>query len=362
MKKLINVFFAVFLGAVAVIGQPLYGKQRQTKSVEASIKRVDKEMSLLDQIIEQANIVVDGTDQKARSQAKKELIRLMKNKDLDVKIKDVIKDDIEVIKNPKTKREQHEARIRLLNTYAKINTQANVVEAIAEATAMVKNASPEELDAVIAQAKQKIEAAEQEQQGIMARWYAKAKRMVTAPVNYVFGEESSYAKTAFYATVGLAILAAGGYAAYRYSGAVVENDALKQNKIDDMRNVIDSMRDNMNQIQRERMPLEEEKNYWKTMQILADEGKRQALSSEESKKAKEVIDQLSRLYSQEDDLKHSLSESGVDIDKASGLVERAKYDYYMNPEAKNKQNSYKAMYEQEVNDYFGNTYKTPEEY
>jgi hypothetical protein len=45
---------------------------------------------------------------------------------------------------------------------------------------------------------------------------ARAQRVITAPVDYIFGEESSYAKTAFYGVVGTAIVATGAYGVYRY--------------------------------------------------------------------------------------------------------------------------------------------------
>ncbi len=225
MRNLKNIPFGIFF-LLTVVAQESHSAQAVIKTAQISAEKVDKEMSLLDQIIEQANRVVDGADQRIRNQAKKELISLMKRKDLDAKIKDAISDDIEIIKKSKAKGELHAARIRLLNTYTKINSQANVVETIAEATAMVKNASPENLEETIAQAKEKIEKAEEEQQSTMGRWYAKAKRMVTAPVDYVFGEESSYAKTAFYGTVGLAFLAAGAYGVYQYGSGNEEQRAL----------------------------------------------------------------------------------------------------------------------------------------
>jgi hypothetical protein len=215
VENLKNIFAALFL--VWIVGiSPIHGSQVKT-SVATSIKYIDKEMTLLDQIIENANIVVDDPDPKMRLQAKKELTKLIKNKELDEKIKDIIKDDIEIIKKSKAKRELHEARIRLLNIYAKINTQANVIDSIAQATQMVQNASPEELDVVIVQAKEIVEAAEKEEQSILSHWYTKAKQMVIAPVNYVFGEESSYTKTAFYAAVGLAVLTASIYGGYHYN-------------------------------------------------------------------------------------------------------------------------------------------------
>jgi len=248
MRNLKNISFGIFL-LLAVVTQS-YGAQAVVKTAQISAEKVDRKMSLLDQIIEQANMVVDGTDQKIRHQAKRELVSLMKRKDLDVKIKDAIQDDIEAIKNAKTKRALHAARIRLLNTYTKINSQANVVETIAEATAMVKNAAPENVEETIAQAKEKIEKAEEEQQSTMGRWYAKAKRMVTAPVDYVFGEESSYAKTAFYGAIGVAALAAGAYGMYNLSEQSspkysepepgLMGDVLKANQLDVVNDFMDA--------------------------------------------------------------------------------------------------------------------------
>lgn len=81
---------------------------------------------------------------------------------------------------------------------------------------MVQNTSPDELKETIEQAQQKIEDAKQKEQGFMGRMYSKAKRFVTAPVDYVFGKEESYLKTAFYAAVGLAVVAAATYGGYQY--------------------------------------------------------------------------------------------------------------------------------------------------
>jgi hypothetical protein len=223
MKSLKNCFWGVFL-VLAITGQPLHGVQGEGSTVEAVVESVDQKISLLDQIIHHATNIVDFPNRGNRSRSKKELTKLMNNKELDAKIKDAIKSDIEIIKNGKTTYAVNAAFQRLLATYNKINAQANVVDTIAKATEMVKNASPEELEETIAQAGKKVEEAQEEEQGIMGRWYSKAKRMVTKPVNYVFGEESSYAKTAFYAAVGAAILAAGTYAAYQYGvGSSADN-------------------------------------------------------------------------------------------------------------------------------------------
>lgn len=210
MRAIGKNFLWIFL--MAGVTGTVYCEQ-EGKKTEAILKKVDKEMSLLGQIIEEVDVIVDSTDQSERTQAKKQLKHLMENKDLDEKIKDAIQNDIEIIKKfkTKTKKELHEARQRLFIIDDQINSQANVIDAIAQATKMIENASPEELEQVIAQAKEKIEQAEAEKQGLLARIYTQAKRMVTAPVNYVFGEESSSAKTAFYATVGFAVTAAAGY-------------------------------------------------------------------------------------------------------------------------------------------------------
>lgn len=113
MKKLINVFFAVFLG-IAVIGQSLHGAQAQTEDAET----------------------------------------------------------------------------------------------IKQAMEMVKNTAPEELDVVIAQEKQKIEAPDELHlpakvvRGLMDR----LAPIVTVPVDYVFGEEDSSAKKAFYGAMYLCVI------------------------------------------------------------------------------------------------------------------------------------------------------------
>ena len=55
-----------------------------------------------------------------------------------------------------------------------------------------------------------------ENQGFVARICDKAQRIVTMPVNYVFGEKDSYAKKTFYVVVGGAVLVVAGYSSYRY--------------------------------------------------------------------------------------------------------------------------------------------------
>lgn len=47
--------------------------------------------------------------------------------------------------------------------------------------------------------------------------YIKAKKLITTPINYIFGEEDSDAKTAFYAAVGTFFLGTGAYWLYTHA-------------------------------------------------------------------------------------------------------------------------------------------------
>lgn len=216
MKNIKNTIGLLFVTAI-LFNQALPVSQ-EIQNAEVAVEQVDKKMSLLDQIMQQVHIIVTSEDKSVRLHAKKELTRLMKHTGLDLTIKEAIESDIEIIKSLLIPSELDAAYQRLVNTYNKINAQANIVDATIEAIEMVENASPEELAETIEQAKQKIEQAEQEQ-GFLGRMYTKAKRLVTAPVDYVFGKEASYAKTAFYTAVGLAVLAVGGYGVYQYANA-----------------------------------------------------------------------------------------------------------------------------------------------
>ena len=54
MRNLRNISFGIFF-LLAVVIQESYSTQAVVKTTQMSIEKVDKEMSLLDQIIEQAN-------------------------------------------------------------------------------------------------------------------------------------------------------------------------------------------------------------------------------------------------------------------------------------------------------------------
>lgn len=207
----------IFAGALvlAAVNGSLHAFKPTTRRTQDPIERVDKEMSLLDQIIEHVNTLMGPVTPRTSSRIKKELTRLVNHEDLDAKIKEAIAGDIEIIKNPKTKPERRAAYDRLLEVYKTINAQAHVVETVAEATEMVKNASPEEIEEAIKKAKEKIKKAEEWEQSTMGRMYKRAQEMVAVPVDYVFGEEDSWAKHRFYDAAKIAMAAAAAYAAYR---------------------------------------------------------------------------------------------------------------------------------------------------
>ena len=218
MNKVIKNLFGLFLVAVVAI-MPLQGMENKVgQGVEASAANVAQEISLLDQILELAGRVLEAEDNKSRSVAKKELAHLIGSKELSIKIKELIKDDVAIIQKTtnKTIEASQEAYNHLLDVIASINAQANVIVITQQATRMVQNAPEGEKLAVMQLAYQKIQKATKAAQNIAISVYSGAKGMVTRPVNYVFGKEDSTAKTAFYATVGVLVLASGAYGSYRY--------------------------------------------------------------------------------------------------------------------------------------------------
>src|SRR5579872_4539962 len=99
MKKMINRIFGVLLIATVAAIIPLHGIPKKTTTVEVPVEHVTKEISLLNQIVEQAEKVVNAKTKKAHSIARAKLVQLMHNKNLDTKIKDAINEDIEIIQS-----------------------------------------------------------------------------------------------------------------------------------------------------------------------------------------------------------------------------------------------------------------------
>lgn len=277
MKKLMNAAFGMFLTAL-MVSAPLHGVRARVKKVEAPIERVTKGVSALEQIMDQVKLIVEFEDPTALAHAKKQLTSLMGNKALNPKIKDVIKEDIEIVeKTTESSRKAAQEAYDRLNVVAKqVEAQANVVAAIEEGAALVKNAPKDAKEEAIKTAQEKIEKA-QEEQGWLQYLYTGAKRIITAPVNYVFGEESSKAKTAFYATVGAAVLAAGAYGVSSYR---VTSDPMK----------------NVNKLVRDR--LESNLNEWVVLE----------------KKAKALYEDLKELDPKNETLKEARSRADIFYD------------------------------------------------
>jgi hypothetical protein len=296
MKSSIKVIVGLFLMMV-IVSMSVHVVKAGEKDVEMF---VEQEMSLLDRIVEQACIVVDFKDQKARFGAKKELTKLMKKKELNKTIKAAIKDDVEVIKNSKTKRELYAARHRLIIIANEIRAKADVIVATAEATEMVQNALPEDLEKTIAQAKKKIEEAEKAEQGMMTRLYVRAKRMVTDPVDYVFGEESSMAKTAFYAAVGLAASAAVVYSAYQY-GVGSPTEMPKVSPVADWR-----------VLEKKKIELDNKlTTFFLKKDLAAEHGKGEQLTPEENAQLDALFAQAKKLESEQAQIEEILYKKGI---------------------------------------------------
>ena len=163
----------------------------KAKKVEAPIELVTKGVSALDQIMDQVKLIVEFEDPTSLSHAKKQLISFMNSKALNPKIKDVIKDDIEIIElhyRNASRKAARQAYDRLKVVAKQVEAQANVVAAIEEGAALVKNAHNDEKAEAIRVAQEKIKEA-QEEQGWLQYLYTGAKRVITAPVNYVFGKK-----------------------------------------------------------------------------------------------------------------------------------------------------------------------------
>src|SRR5436190_22055138 len=128
MKKVKIIIGLLFLAIIV----PVYSSQSAPEVKESTqevIEQIDKKMSLFEDIMAEVTMIVDPSTQTARlTQAKKELTRLMKHSALSVQIKDMIKDDIEIIKTAETRDELVSAYQRLFDIYQKIKAQTDGFE------------------------------------------------------------------------------------------------------------------------------------------------------------------------------------------------------------------------------------------
>src|SRR5436190_11631059 len=169
MKNITNKAYIMLIIAATMILQIDAGEttrrrgRRRTMSVETAVAQVVTEVSVLDQIIEQAKIMVEAkgaTARKTRIEAKKQIEALMK--DLDPKVRDVIYDDIEIIKKTSTRNkvDSQKAFERLIATVNSINAQANVVMAMDQGLKAIEQAPADMKQQVIAQTVQNVQTAD----------------------------------------------------------------------------------------------------------------------------------------------------------------------------------------------------------
>jgi hypothetical protein len=201
---------------------PLQRKKRVAE--ESPAMQVGKEVSILDQIAEQARVIVKAKGTKravdtTRSKARNELSRLMKDKDLEPKIKDLIASDIAIIQktNFQNEAESKLAYKRLIATINAMDTEANVIDTIEEGRMAIERAPIHMKQEVLEQAVKNVQVAEAqaEEASNLNRMINGVKSTLAAPGNYFFGEQRSKAKTAFEATVGVLTLAAIAYGVYK---------------------------------------------------------------------------------------------------------------------------------------------------
>jgi len=227
MKKITNKAYIMLAIAATMILQVDAGetkkrvRRRRTMSVETAVAQVDTEVSVLDQIIEQAKIMVETTGsvaRKTRIETKKQIEALMK--DLDPKVRDVIYDDIEIIKktSAKTKMDSQKAFERLIATVNSINAQANVVMAMDQGLKAIEQAPENMKQQVIAQTVKNVQAADAQanQASYMSRVISGVKGVLSMPGDYIFNNERTTLRTALEVAAGLVFTAGAAYGAYQY--------------------------------------------------------------------------------------------------------------------------------------------------
>ncbi|HSC25278.1 MAG TPA: hypothetical protein VLB80_03635 [Candidatus Babeliales bacterium] len=182
MKKIFQVLLMV--GTITGI---VYGIEQKSER-DINMEHIAQEFFLLhqkikifflDQIMENAQLIVKSSDLKSRQEAKIELAELLQGEALDEKIKLAIKNDIQIIQQTTDKNIQasQEAYTRLVDITNQIKAQAaHIIAATKEA---------------IKKAQQKIEDAKQNQQSMIEYLYSRVKGFVTTPLNYVFGQKES---------------------------------------------------------------------------------------------------------------------------------------------------------------------------
>jgi hypothetical protein len=204
MKNIIKKLLIVVLAITATTTQLDAMKLTKNQDTQGSVLHVDKEVSILDQILDQAFIILENASS-AHSAATKRLHKLLKK--LDPAIQKVINNDCATITKTTT---ATDAKVHAFNqlsaTITNIKLKADLVDIAQEAAQVIADAPDALKQKVIPQQILKVKEAEEEiqQQGMLNRLKGR-----------IFGDEVSWAKTAFYATVGAATIASIYYG-YQY--------------------------------------------------------------------------------------------------------------------------------------------------
>ena len=221
MKRQMFLFVAVLIAVTSIAQIDALGR-RAKKAVESPAAQVSKEVSVLDQIVEQARIIVQATGSKAhktRATAKVELTKLMKQ--LDPSVSDIISDDINTIKaigkTADSKKAGQEAYERLVAAVNSMNAQANVVSTMEEGRNAIDRAPANMKKEVAAEQMQNVKAAQEEaaKAGMMQRVIANVKEGFGNAVDYIFGKEKSKAEIALKAAIGAVVVGGAAYVAYQ---------------------------------------------------------------------------------------------------------------------------------------------------
>ncbi len=212
-------------------------RKSRTKQVakESPAMQVDKEVSALDNIVEQANIVVNTEEfiktdvtprriREVRAEARNSIKNSMK--DLETHIADEINDDINIIlkfgKTEESKKAARQALERLTAVVGVMSAQGRVIDVMEEGKRAIELAPAHMKEAVIAETVQNVQIAEAqaEEAGMLAHMAGTVKSVLAAPGNYFFGEQRTALKTAVEVAVGTAVVGGLGYLGYKYGPGV----------------------------------------------------------------------------------------------------------------------------------------------
>ena len=210
MNKTLKNIFLTLLTAIAISGQLHAVKPAKEQENQPPIEHITEVVSLLDQIYEQAYIIVLAlrNDNRALMAAKKKLRTFLTK--LDAKTHEALSDTIKTIIDSNDMLVIGKTCHLLRRKIEAIKADAAVVETAQDAAIAVNAVSDELKPAVIAEQAQKVQEAEET---------AKQQSYLSRLKSHVFGDEVSWAKAAFYTAVGAAAIV-GLYYGYQHNAEI----------------------------------------------------------------------------------------------------------------------------------------------